>query len=185
MDVSANPTRVAARPAAVSQISRGKTAPDDPQFGIHPDTEPLPDEALSLLVRADGDGRPYVVRVGTLALTMIETPGHTPGALSWQWQSCEGETCYSMVYADSLSPVSADDYKFSEHQEYLAAYRAGLERLSRVDCDILLTPHPSHSRMLRRMRTDAMIDATACAYYAIGKFQDIERRLEREAGANQ
>ena len=160
-------------------------APDDPQFGIHPDTEPVPGEFISLLVRADGGDTPHTMRVGDIELTMHPTPGHTPGALSWQWQSCEDGACLTVVYADSLSPVSADDYRFSDHPAYLAEYEAGLERLGNLDCDLLLTPHPSHSRMLKRMRTDVLIEPASCAYYAMDKFRDLNARIEREKGADQ
>ena len=33
------------------------------------------------------------VRLGDLMLTAIATPGHTPGALSWHWVSCDGGVC--------------------------------------------------------------------------------------------
>ena len=48
--------------------------------------------------------------------------------------------CAATVYADSLSPISSDSYRFSDHPEYVAAYRAGLERLAALDCTILATP---------------------------------------------
>ena len=44
-----------------------------------------------------------VVRVGPLAITAHYTPGHTPGATTWTWQSCEGARCLNIVYADSLT----------------------------------------------------------------------------------
>ncbi len=166
---------------SASLFSQGKTSPEDPQFGSHPDMEPIPEAAISLLDRADGGERPFAISVGATELTMHRTPGHSPGALSWQWESCESEQCLSIVYADSLSPISADGYAFSKHPDYLAAYFEGLERLSLVECDILLTPHPSHSRMLRRMRKGAMIDPASCAYYAIDKANDLEERVAREA----
>lgn len=37
------------------------------------------------------------------------------GALSWQWTNCEAQQCKVLVYADSLSPVSSDSYRFSQH----------------------------------------------------------------------
>ncbi|WP_299192922.1 subclass B3 metallo-beta-lactamase [uncultured Erythrobacter sp.] len=169
--------RLITSPIAKPVMESGVVDARDPQAGMH-DAFPA---AQVFQTIADGAS----VQLGDIEATAIYTPGHSPGALSWQWRSCEGEQCYSIVYADSLSPVSGDDYKFSEHPDYLAAYHAGLERLGYLDCDILLTPHPSHSRMLKRMRNDAMIEPTACAYYAIGKNQDIERRLESEAGSNE
>jgi len=169
--------RIVSSYSSEAVLTTGEAHRDDPQFGMHAPMEPV------LVQRrvATGDS------IETLSngqiehsVTAIETPGHSPGALSWQWQSCESDDCKMIVYADSLSPVSADDYRFSDHPEYLAAYREGLERLAYLDCDILLTPHPSHSRMLRRMRRGELIEPTACAYYAIGKNQDIERRLAAE-----
>jgi len=60
------------------------------------------------------------------------TPGHTPGATSWRWESCDGGVCRTMVYADSLTPISREDYRFSDHPEYLAAYRASIAKLLNV-----------------------------------------------------
>ena len=165
--------------AAKQVLLTGEAHEDDPQYGLHEGMEPV------LRVDTYGLGNHYGYILDYLGVRFIETPGHSPGALTWQWESCDGETCLTVVYADSLSPVSRDDYKFSDHPEYLANYRAGLERLSRLDCDILLTPHPSHSRMVRRLRTNALVQPTACAYYAIDKNRDLEARLEREAGGNQ
>ena len=91
------------------------------------------------------------VRLGNLMLTAMTTPGHTPGALSWRWESCDGGVCRTMVYADSLTPVSRDDYRFSDHPAYLAAYRASIAKVAASRCEILLTPHPSASAMKERM----------------------------------
>ncbi len=164
---------ILASPEAAKVLESGVAAAEDPQFEMH---EPMAPVTVANIVEG-GD----VVAGGSISLTPVRTPGHSPGALSWQWKSCEGDVCLNIVYADSLSPVSRNDYKFSEHPEYLTAYEAGLERLARVDCDILITPHPSHSRLLKRMRNDTMVEPTACAYYAIGKFQDLEKRLKKES----
>lgn len=169
--------RLIASPRAKPVLETGVVADDDPQAGMH---DPFPAATVFQTIE-DGEA----VELGAIRATAIFTPGHSPGAISWQWRSCEGELCYWMVYADSLSPVSSDAYRFSDHPEYLAAYETGLERLGRAQCEILLTPHPSHSRMIRRMRTDAMIQPAACAYYAMDKVRDIEARLEREAGGDQ
>lgn len=162
-----------------SEVLRtGISARNDPQFGMHDPMSPVQ------VGRPIQQGEAFAIN-GLGSFVAIDTPGHTPGALSWQWESCEGDQCLTIVYADSLSPVSSDDYNFSDHPEYLVEYFAGLERLSELQCDILLTPHPSHSRMLRRMRDNEMIEPAACVYYAIGKANDLEARLEREAGGDQ
>lgn len=165
---------VVASEIGIGVMTSGMDHPDDPQAGMHdpmaPITKGLPysnAEAAQLL--------------DSLGISPIETPGHTPGAMSWSWQSCEGEVCRTIAYADSLSPVSADDYRFSDHPDYLADYFAGLERLGAVPCDILIAAHPSHSRLLRRMRVGELVEPGACAYYAIGKVQDLEARLAKEA----
>ena len=79
-------------------------------------------------------------------LTAIATPGHTPGALSWHWGSCDGGVCRPIVYADSLTPVSNDTYRFSDHPAYLAAFRASIAKIAALPCEILLTPHPVGER---------------------------------------
>ena len=56
-----------------------------------------------------------MVRLGNLALIAAATPGHTSGALTWHWGACDGGVCRQIVYADSLTPVSTDTYRFSDH----------------------------------------------------------------------
>ena len=65
---------------------------------------------------ADGQ----TLRVGPLALTAHFTPGHTPGGTSWSWTSCEQQRCLHIVYADSLTAVSADNYRFTDHPDLVA-----------------------------------------------------------------
>ncbi len=162
---------------AIEVMLTGEDHPDDPQAGIH---EPMRPIAHGVPYN-DGAGRD-VLRL--FEITALPTPGHTPGAMTWSWQSCGDDVCQTIVYADSLSPVSGDEYKFSEHPEYLAAYRAGLENIAALECDILLTPHPSHSKMIERAAAGTFEGGMTCAEYADGKLADIEARLAREAGTN-
>ena len=60
-------------------------------------------------------------------------------------ESCKDGAC-TIVYADSLSPVSADEYRFTDHPDYVAMFRGGIARLAGLECDMLLTPHPSAKR---------------------------------------
>ncbi len=168
---------VAALPAAAQVIRTGKEHPEDPQFGMHGDMEPSP------FVITAANGEP--MHVGEVTFTPIATPGHTPGATSWHWEVCRGGACTSIVYADSMSPVSRDDYRFSDHPEYVAQYRAGIARLAAIDCDILLTPHPSHSQMIERAATGTFENGPTCEEYAARKERDLNARLEREAGGDQ
>ena len=160
----------------------GEAHTADPQYGLHDPMEPSPN-VIKL-----SPNTPVVF--GGVVFTAVPTPGHSPGAMSWSWEECENRAdetlnCKTIVYADSLSPVSRDDYRFSDHPEYVAEYRAGIERLANLDCDILLTPHPSHSKMVKRAATGTFEGGVTCAEYAAGKMRDLDARLEREAGANQ
>jgi metallo-beta-lactamase class B len=166
--------RLLASPPAAEALASGKATKDDPQFAIDPGFVPA---------RVDGqvhDGAP--VTLGNISLTPVRTPGHTPGATSWQWRSCEGAECRTIVYADSLSPVSADSYKFSEHPAYLADFRRSLARLAQLDCDILLTPHPSASAMHDRLAKGALEDKAACKAYAADRGKQLDERIAKETG---
>lgn len=129
---------------AVYTMITGEEHPDDPQFGLH---EPMAKIAEG--IPYDWGDAPY--RLDNIGISPIPSPGHTPGAMSWSWQSCEGEECRTIFYADSLSPVSADDYRFLDHREYLDQFFASLERLAASKCDVVMTPHPSGSAMRNRL----------------------------------
>jgi metallo-beta-lactamase class B len=123
------------------------------------------------------------VRLGNLMLTAMATPGHTPGALSWRWESCDGGVCRTMVYADSLSPVSRDDYRFSNHPIYLAAFRESIAKIAASRCEILLTPHPSASAIKERITgKQKLFDPGGCRDYATRLTEALDERLAKEAG---
>lgn len=121
-------------------MQSGVVRPEDPQSGALPPMRPVT------------GGKLYFSGAGQFLLNQfgfwpIATPGHTPGAMSWKWRACEGEECRTVVYADSLSAVSSDEYRFSDHPEYVEAFRKALSRIEDINCEILLTPHPSASSM--------------------------------------
>lgn len=163
---------LASRPAAQT-MTTGKLSEEDPQFaGGGPQN----------LARVDGevhDGVP--VHLGALALTPMASPGHTPGATSWLWRSCEGTECRSIVYSDSLTPVSSAGYRFGNHPAYLAEFRRSLARLAQLDCDVLVTPHPSASGMRDRLLTGDLADAGACKAYTDSRTKMLDERLAQEA----
>lgn len=164
---------VASAPAA-KVFATGANGPGDPQAGMH---KPFRAARVDRVI-GDGDA----VRLGELVLTAIATPGHTPGALSWTWGSCDGGVCRRMVYADSLSAMSSDFYRFSDHPAYVTAFRAGLARLAGTDCEILMTPHPSASAMPDRLVGKApLLNPQACRDYAAAAGRRLDERLAREA----
>jgi len=162
-----------ASPKAAAVLNSGTAGSDDPQAGMH---APFPAAHVDRLIN-DGE----IVRIGDTVLTAIATPGHTPGALSWRWGSCQGPICRQIVYADSLTPVSRDDYRFSDHPGYLAAYRASIAKIAALDCDILLTPHPSASDMVKRLANAEVENRNACKDYAAALTRQLDERLAKEA----
>jgi metallo-beta-lactamase class B len=181
--------RLSGAPVAASKytahvLETGHLGPDDPQYGsltpIHPVAH----------VRVIKDGE--TLQVGPLALTAHFTPGHTPGGTTWTWQSCDQDHCLNMVYADSLSAVSADNFRFSNNTTYphvIQDFEKSFATLSALPCDILLTPHPDVSNLWGRLaRRDkdgdpnAFVDPTACRRLADTSREGLEKRVAREGG---
>lgn len=162
--------------AAEAVLRTGRTAADDPQAGSgHPPFPPatgpirLVDERASARSAAPG-------------FTAIPTPGHTNGALSWRWRSCDGAGCRWIVYADSMNPISDDAYRFSDHPSLVTAFRKGIADLAASPCDILLTPHPGSSNLRRRVAGEApLVDSTGCRAYAASVSERLDARLAKEA----
>jgi metallo-beta-lactamase class B len=157
-------------------LNTGVPGTDDPQGGMH---KPFRAANVGRVIGDGGD-----VRLGNIRLFAMTTPGHTPGALSWRWESCDGGVCRTIVYADSLSPISRDDYKFSDHPAYLAAYRDSIAKIAASRCEILLTPHPSASDMKQRMTgKEKLFDPEGCKAYAASLSKRLDDRLAKEAAA--
>ncbi|MEO6432910.1 MAG: subclass B3 metallo-beta-lactamase [Sphingomicrobium sp.] len=162
--------------AAARVIGTGRPNEDDPQFAIF---QPFPTAPVGRIV-GNGDQ----VRLRDLMVEAIATPGHTSGALSWRWISCEGGVCRMIVYADSLTPVSSDNYRFSDHPELVARFRDSIARIAASPCDILLTPHPIASDMKGRLAEGKMLlDPLGCTVFAAQKSEALDARLAKEAAA--
>ena len=159
--------------AAAKVLAAGVAGPGDPQAGMQ---KPFPIARVDRVIEDGG-----TVRLGNLMLTALATPGHTPGALTWHWVSCDGGVCRSIVYADSLTPVSRDDYRFSDHPDYLASYRASIAKVAALDCEILLTPHQSASDMVKRLGRARVEGPNACRDYAAALTKQLDERLAKEA----
>jgi metallo-beta-lactamase class B len=165
-----------ASPAARQVFTTGRADKDDPQSGMH---KPFPTASVDGPLR---DGQR--IRLGNLMVEAIATPGHTPGAMSYRWISCDGGVCRTIVYADSLTPVSRDDYRFSAHPEYLKAYRESLAKIAESPCDIVVSPHPSSSKLRDRFaRGERLLDPEGCKTYAAGLSKQLDDRLAKERAA--
>jgi metallo-beta-lactamase class B len=161
--------------AAKVSLETGLSDKTDPQIGS---IESFPGVKVDRLVN-DGES----LKSGTLSLTAIASPGHAPGGTSWTWRSCEGTTCHNFVYADSLGSVSADNYRFSDHPEYVATFRKTIDRIANLrTCDILITPHPSQSQFFERLAgVTAMVNQKGCMDYAAAASERLDARLAKEA----
>lgn len=173
---------VAASPFTARALESGRSGRDDPQYGSLPPIQKVSG------VRVLKDGQ--TVHVGPLALTAHFTPGHTPGGTTWTWQSCEKERCLNMVYADSLSAISADKFRFSDSPDYPSArhdFEKSFATLNSLPCDILLTPHPDVSNMWERLAQrdkgdpNAFVDTSACKRFSATSREDLAKRLASEA----
>ena len=165
--------RLLSSPEAAQVMATGVSDPADPQAGMHEAFAP---------VRVDGTvAHNEAVEMGDLRLVAIGTPGHTPGAISWWWRSCDDAGgCRVVNYLDSLSPISRDDYRFSDHPEYVARFREGLDRLKVTACGIVMTPHPSASDLHTRIAAGTLHDPTGCRLSAGGIEARLDARLAKE-----
>lgn len=157
-------------------MASGEPETDDPQFGQLKPVAP----ARADRVVADGDS----ITLGSLVLTAHLTPAHSPGSTSWTWQSCEGADCKAVAYVDSLTTISADGYRFTDHPATVAGARAAFRKVEALPCDILVTPHPAASNLFPRLHGEApLADPQACKAYARHAEQTLDQRLAEEGAA--
>jgi metallo-beta-lactamase class B len=129
-----------------------------------------------------------VIRVGNLAIAAHLTPGHTPGAASWSWQSCEGSRCLGVVYLDSLNPISAPGFRFTADPARVPAFRKGLSTIASLQCDVAVSVHPGFTDLQGRLKrraaqpsTNPFIDPSACRAYVDSVTTRLDARLAEEA----
>lgn len=126
---------VVASASSARVLRTGEAGRDDPQYG---ERRPLVPVACVREIPA-GD----TVQLGGVVLTALRTAGHTPGGTSWRWESCEGGRCWTIVYGDSQTAISGDDFRFTDSSHsptVLEDFAAGLDALERTPCDVLVTP---------------------------------------------
>ena len=164
---------VMAMPGAYVQLQTGAVADEDPQRGL---IEPPPPAEVGIML-TNG----WEILQSPFRLWAWATPGHAPGSTSWSWRSCEGKRCVTIVYGDSVTAVSAPSYRFSDHPKYVASFRKSLDRIARLRCDLLITPHPSASHFIERLEgKEPLIAPGQCANYAADGLRNLEARLAKE-----
>jgi len=149
-------------------LQSGTNGKDDPQYQAQPVVHVA--KVAKVTVVGEGDA----VKLGPLALTAHMTPGHTPGATTWTWTSCEGARCLDVVYADSLNPYASGNFRYTGKDgspDLSASFAASIAKVAALPCDIIIPVHPGTTDVLgkaaRRHGTDnPLIDAGACALAA-------------------
>ncbi|MGH8123554.1 MAG: subclass B3 metallo-beta-lactamase [Rudaea sp.] len=183
----ASGAEVVASPSAAKALRDGHVAADDPQAAIA-ESARFPAAARVREVR-DSE----TVHVGTAAVTAHFTTGHTPGSTTWTWKDCAAGRCLNIVYADSLSVVSAPNFHFladATHADLTGAFRHSMQTVAALPCDILITVHPQFADIPRKLEQLAahgapnpFIDPHACRAYAAAALTKLDARIAEERAA--
>jgi metallo-beta-lactamase class B len=168
--------KVGSSALAVPTLESGKPADDDPQPFVS--GNPAFPAVANVQSFADGE----VLRVGDLAITVEHTPGHTPGGTSYRGKSCEGDTCVDVVYADSLTAVSLPPFRYTDHPEVVANLKRSIADVRALPCDVLVSAHPSASKLFERRDAGMLVKPTACGEYADKMQAWLSDTLAKEAG---
>jgi len=172
---------VLAGKAAVRALETGMPSPDDPQAGYHAHYHGVAP------VRGVTDGER--ITLGGVTVTVVATPGHTPGSTSWSWQSCEPGACKAVVFASSLNPISADGYLFTapEHVRDVEGFRRSFASMKALPCDILISAHPDQSggddkaaKLRAGLEPNPFVDPNACRAFAARYEELFDKRLADE-----
>jgi len=173
--------KVAASPPTAKVMASGEADNTDPQFGQLPKIPTL----AHVVVFKDGE----TLKAGGLAVTAHYTPGHTPGGTTWSWKSCEQDKCLNIVYADSLNPVSAKGFLYTDPQRNpngVQQLRGSYVVVNALPCDVLITPHPEFSNLLEKLArreagaANALIDANSCRAYVQASRDKLDKRIAEE-----
>jgi len=174
--------KVAASALSAKVLLSGDVDNADPQFGRLPRIAPVP----QVSVFKDGD----TLTAGDIAITAHLTPGHTPGGTSWTWKSCVKDACLQVVYADSLNPISATGYQYTDPKRNpngVTQLEKSFALLGTLPCDILLAPHPElvdlQGKLTKREQggaQDPFVDAAACRAYVQTSREKLNKRVSDE-----
>lgn len=180
---------VLASPKTAQALALGEPVPEDPQVARGPgDRFPKVEN-----VRVIRDGEQ--ITLGGVTVVPHIVPGHTPGATTWTWQSCEGTRCLNMVYADSISSISNDGFKFTgdaTHPSLVEGFRASIRTFGALPCDIMVSTHPSASNMDEKLKKraaakagdpDPFIQPDACKALAETSMKSLDERVKTELAA--
>jgi len=150
-------------------LRAGKHAEDDPQLAYGGSWPAV----TRLRVMKDGE----VLKLGKAAITAVGTPGHTMGSMSWSWRACEAKICKTIVFASSLNPVSADDYRYTAPASapIVEGFEASYRKMDATACNVLISAHPDNAGASRYNDKPG-----ACRAYADRSRKLLAKRLADE-----
>jgi len=165
-------------PDGAKALASGLLQEDDPKFLRGPENS-----GFAASKKVTGIANAKFVTVGGVDVKAVHTPGHSPGGVSWTWESCALGTCYDVVYADSLTAVSAEGYRFSDGPAASQMIESA-GAIAELDCDILLSPHPfffgMQAKLAKRDEGNPFVNNVACMIYAETALDWLEQRLAAE-----
>ena len=189
------PPSIEVTPAAIAML---REAIDNAGEGIAVQVQLDPQYQAKPVVRVAKIGKVTVVKegdvvkLGQLAMTAHMTPGHTPGATTWSWTSCEDQRCLNIVYADSLNAYSSGDFTFTgkgkeKTADISASFEASIAKVAALPCDVIISVHPGMTKVLekaagRSSEYNPFIDANGCRAYADNAGKLLAKRLASERG---
>ncbi len=164
-------------------FAMGNAVPDDPQAGFGNNDFPA---VKNVRVVKDKE----MVRLGSLAVQMHNTAGHTPGSTTWTWQSCVDARCLNMVYADSISAVAAPGFRFTgdaKTPSRVDQFRKSITTVGELPCDSMITTHPMATDLAGKLQkraakpaVDPFIDPQACRVLAANAMKALDARVAEE-----
>lgn len=106
----------------------------------HHETEPYDGVFVPDVLLQDGDK----VRLGNTEITCIASPGHTPGNMTFCWETHWKGRAYSCALSGGYYPNTAPSAYLRKYhlRGWRANYRETFERLARISPEIMLGAHP-------------------------------------------
>jgi metallo-beta-lactamase class B len=174
--------KVVASPASAKVLRDGEIGPDDPQY------DPKHSDRLDKISKVSIVRDRETLYIGTIAATAHLTPGHTPGSTTWSFRACDASGCLTMVYADSLNPVSTDGFRFTgngRQPDLTPQFRQSIRKVASLKCDIVVSVHPGLTNTMQKLaaRTkdeNPFIEYEGCRDYAADATKRLDKRIATE-----
>lgn len=125
------------------------------------------------------------IELGGIEFTVLFTPAHTPGSMSWSWADTgrENGEPLRIAYVDSLS---APGYQLLDNPRFpriVEAYRDGFAAVRAMPCDLLIAPHPGGVGWDPAATDAPLVQPMSCREYADNAERAFDRQLvEQKAG---